>query len=91
MADDYEGLVEVGIDPISIAALTPGRGRSVRPSDQHAREREQPACRSRFQEPPLDGCHHRRRWRGERFSQSRWQAAFEVLGKPVLTWSARGV
>ena len=88
MADDTKDLVEVGIDPISVsAALTPAE---VDLYVHQINTLENASCllAGHVSKNPSTAAIIVAGGEGERFRNPGGKQLFEVLGKPVLTWSA---
>lgn len=86
MADDTKDLVEVGIDPISVsAALTPAEV-DLYVHQINTLENASSLLAGHVSKNPSTAAIIVAGGEGERFRNPGWQALFEVLGKPVLTW-----
>lgn len=88
MADDANGLVEVGIDPISVsAALTPAEV-DMYVHQINTLENASSLLTGHVSKNPSTAAIIVAGGEGERFRNPGGKQLFEVLGKPVLTWSA---
>ena len=88
MTEDAKDLVEVGIDPISVsAALTPAEV-DMYVHQINTLESASSLLTSHVSKSPSTAAIIVAGGEGERFRNPGGKQLFEVLGKPVLTWSA---
>ena len=88
MADDTKNLIEVGIDPISVSeALTPAEV-DMYVHQINTLENASSLLAGHVSKNPSTAAIIVAGGEGERFRNPGGKQLFEVLGKPVLTWSA---